>query len=90
MIRILLALVIAALEPLATARAQGDQAAYCRQLSDLYRRYVQNSPGRRADIEALNALENCSKGNTREGVPVLEKKLRESRITLPAGGEFKP
>ncbi len=87
--RILLALAALASVPLATARAQGDQA-YCNQLTDLYRRYVQNSPGRAFDVEATVALENCRKGNAAASIPVLERKLRENRITPPGGGEFKP
>jgi hypothetical protein len=68
--------------------AQGDDKTYCRQLVDLYRRYVQNAPGRRSDVEATLALEACRKGDP-EGIPVLEKKLRENHIAVP-GGEFKP
>jgi hypothetical protein len=79
-----------ALLPLATAaHAQADDKAYCTQLVDLYRRYVQNSPGRGFDVEASRALDDCRKGNP-EGIPVLEKKLRENKITPPGGGEFKP
>ena len=65
-----------------------DDKAYCRQLVDLYRRYVQSAPGRRYDVEATLALEACRKGDP-EGIPVLEKKLRENNIAVP-GGEFKP
>lgn len=70
--------------------AQSDEQAYCAQLSDLYRRYVQNAPGRRGDVEAAVALEDCSKGKTAAAIPVLEKKLRAANITPPGGGEFKP
>jgi hypothetical protein len=74
----------------ATVRAQ-DDLAYCKQLVDLYRRYVQNSPGRQFDVEATKALEDCGKGvNMRDAISVLEKKLRASQITPPRGGEFKP
>jgi hypothetical protein len=84
------ALMTVALVPLATAaHAQADDKAYCAQLVDLYRRYVQNSPGRGFDVEASRALDDCRKGNP-EGIPVLEKKLRENKITPPGGGEFKP
>jgi len=88
--RLPLMLVTVVLVPLATAaHAQGGDKAYCAQLVDLYRRYVQNSPGRGFDVEASRALDDCRKGNP-EGIPVLEKKLRENRITPPGGGEFKP
>lgn len=72
-----------------SALSQSDQdKAYCRQLVELYRRHVQSAPGRRYDVEATLALEACRKGDP-EGIPVLEKKLRENRIAVP-GGEFKP
>jgi hypothetical protein len=63
--------------------AQGNDAAYCAQLSVLYRRYVQNSPGRQYDAEAAVAQDDCQKGNTAAGIPILEKKLLESGFTLP-------
>jgi hypothetical protein len=68
--------------------AQADDKAYCAELSSLYRRYVQNSPGRQFDVEASVALDDCRKGNTEAAIPVLEKKLRESGFSLPK--EFKP
>lgn len=72
------------------AQAQSDDKAYCAQLSDLYRRYVQNATGRRVDVEALVALDDCSRGKTASAIPVLEKRLRDAKITPPGGGEFKP
>jgi hypothetical protein len=88
--RLPLLLITVVLVPLATAaHAQGDTKTYCTQLVDLYRRYVQNSPGRGFDVEASLALDQCRKGDP-EGIPVLEKKLRENKITPPGGGEFKP
>jgi hypothetical protein len=88
--RLLLLQPIVVLALLANAQAQDDRA-YCAQLVDLYRRYVQNSPGRGFDVDAAIALEDCRKGtNTARAIPVLEKKLRDSHITLPGGGEFKP
>src|ERR1043165_5300179 len=68
--------------------ARADDRAYCTQLSSLYRRYVQNSPGRQFDVDASVALDNCQKGNTAAAIPVLEKKLRESGFSLPK--EFAP
>jgi hypothetical protein len=72
----------------AAAGAQGGDKAYCAQLSDLYRRYIQNAPGHRFDVDASLALENCQKGNTAAAIPVLEKRLREGGFSLPE--EFKP
>jgi hypothetical protein len=74
--------------PTATDAAQGDDKAYCAQLAAMYRRYVQNGPGKRFDVEASVALDDCGKGNTATAIPVLEKKLRESGFSLPE--EFKP
>jgi hypothetical protein len=87
--RILLAVLALILAlPTATDAAQGDDKAYCAQLSAMYRRYVQNGPGKRFDVEASVALDDCGMGNTATAIPVLEKKLRESGFSLPE--EFKP
>jgi hypothetical protein len=85
--RILLVASVLASAPL--AQAQSDDKAYCAQLSELYRRYVQNATGRRVDVEALTALDDCSRGKAATAIPVLEKRLRDAKITVP-GGEFKP
>jgi hypothetical protein len=82
-------LIFAALVSAPLAWAQSDDKAYCAQLSELYRRYVQNATGRRVDVEALQALDDCSRGKTATAIPVLEKRLRDAKITVP-GGEFKP
>jgi hypothetical protein len=74
--------------PTATDAAQGDDKAYCAQLAAMYRRYVQNGPGKRFDVEASVALDDCGKGNTATAIPVLERKLCESGFSLPE--EFKP
>jgi hypothetical protein len=74
--------------PTATDAAQGDDKAYCAQLAAMYRRYVQNGPGKRFDVEASVALDDCGKGKAATAIPVLEKKLRESGFSLPE--EFKP
>jgi hypothetical protein len=71
-----------------TLVAPDDTTAYCRQLADLYRRFVLPPAGWGADLEATYALEACRKGNP-EGIPVLEKRLRANRISIPAK-EFKP
>ena len=71
-----------------TSFAPDDATAYCRQLADLYRRFVLPPAGWGADLEATFALEACRKGNP-EGIPVLEKKLRDNRVSIP-GKEFKP
>jgi hypothetical protein len=84
-----LAILLGVSEPVAAQNfAVDDTTAYCRQLSDLYRRFVLPPAGWGADLDATYALEACRKGNP-EGIPVLEKKLRENRGSLP-GREFKP
>jgi hypothetical protein len=83
-------LVLAGLASVPLAQAQSDEQAYCTQLSQLYRRYVQNATGRRIDVEALQALDDCSRGKAASAIPVLEKRLRDAKITPPGGGEFKP
>jgi hypothetical protein len=83
-------LVLAALASAPLAQAQSDDDTYCTQLSQLYRRYVQNATGRRIDVEALQALDDCSRGKAASAIPVLEKRLRDAKITPPGGGEFKP
>lgn len=85
---IALMLVILIALPLPAARAQDDQA-YCRQLSELYRRYVQPQLGRKVDVEALLALDQCASKPT-AAIPVLEKKLKGAQVALPGGGEFRP
>lgn len=86
---LLLPIVGLALASPLTAHGQvKDDKAYCAELSSMYRRYVQNSPGRRFDVEAGYALDNCQKGNTAAAIPVLEKKLEASGFSLPK--EFKP
>jgi hypothetical protein len=81
--RILLSLSVLVLALPGTADAQADDATYCAALSTLYRRYVQNSPGRQYDAEAAIAQEDCRRGNSAAAIPILEKKLRESGFTLP-------
>lgn len=62
----------------------GDMA-YCADLSDLYRRYLGQSTARNKipDVTASAAMNECEKGNTAAGIPVLEEKLINSRFTLP-------
>jgi hypothetical protein len=69
----------------AQATAQNSDAAYCAELSALYRRYLGNTgEGRQfPDVTASVAMDECQKGNTAAGIPVLEKKLRGGRFTLP-------
>ncbi len=62
-----------------------DDASYCAQLSDLYRRYLQNNGdgSKFPDVTASVAMDQCARGNYAAGIPPLEKKLRDARFTLP-------
>jgi hypothetical protein len=69
------------------ASAQSSDAAYCDQLAALAYRYVGSSGGdgrNYPDLNTLGAISDCRKGNYARGIPYLEKKLRDSHITLPA------
>jgi hypothetical protein len=69
------------------ALAQSSDAAYCSQLSALAYKWVGGSGGdgrSYPDLNTLGAIEDCRKGNTAKGIPYLERRLRESHITLPA------
>jgi hypothetical protein len=59
--------------------AFADDASYCKALGDLYRKTnMQNM-----DAAAPEAINQCNKGNTAAGIPVLEKLLKDSKVTLP-------
>lgn len=62
------------------AAAPTNDMAYCAALSASYRRNVSNS---NADAIAGDAMAKCQAGNTAVGIPVLEKVLRDARVTLP-------
>ena len=57
--------------------------AYCDKLSQLYRTYEQNSPGRQFDATSAAALEDCRRGNPAAGIPRLESILLRDGFTLP-------
>jgi hypothetical protein len=68
--------------------AKGDDAAYCTELSALYRRYLVNAgEGRNVpEVTASVAMDDCARGNTAAGIPVLERKLRDGRFNPPPRG----
>jgi hypothetical protein len=86
-----LAAVAFVLLPLGAALAQESQAdlRYCTALSQLYGRYVgstefgPNSMLPR-DVEARYALYQCERGDAHAAIPVLENRLRNARVGLPA------
>ncbi|HTG18447.1 MAG TPA: hypothetical protein VK681_00295 [Reyranella sp.] len=68
------------------AIAQSDDAAYCAQLGALALRYTGSAGGQgglRPDFTTAGAIDDCKKGNTAAGIPVLEKTLRNNGFTLP-------
>jgi hypothetical protein len=85
MIRTLALAGLACLFALPAAPAQADDAAYCAELSGIYRRYLgKTSEGRPfPDVTISVAMDDCASGNTAAGIPVLEKRLRDARFSLP-------
>ena len=68
------------------ADAQLKDAAYCFALGRLALRYTGHAGGNGGlapDYTTLDAIDDCSKGNTARGIPILEQKLRCSGFTLP-------
>jgi hypothetical protein len=67
-------------------------AAYCNTLTQLYGEYVGTiganlggtfTGGEGADIDARVAIAQCQEGNTAAGIPVLQRKLRDAKVTVP-------
>jgi len=77
------------LSPVVVSAQTGD-AAYCRALGDKYQTYVSNMQSGRSPMpespDVGIAIDQCSKGNTAAGIPVLEQKLRNARVDLPPRG----
>jgi hypothetical protein len=69
-----------------SAGAQSNDAAYCDKLAALAYKYVgsQGGDGRSSpDLNTIGAIADCRNGNYARGIPYLEKRLRDSHITLP-------
>jgi len=64
-------------------------AAYCDELIYLYERYIGSSqfgprkPVPNPDVEARWAMSRCEAGDPAAGIPVLERKLVDGRMSLP-------
>jgi hypothetical protein len=80
----------AAVPPPGMTAAQG--AAYCSKLAQTYGEYVgsfggylggDSRGGEAADLDARVAIANCQDGNYASGIPVLQQKLRDARVTVP-------
>jgi hypothetical protein len=85
------ALLLALLLPAAALAQSPSDVAYCRRLADLYYRYIGQpdygsirgiGPG---SLDSEVAAAQCRQGNT-EGIPVLERVLRNNGFTLPPRG----
>ncbi len=85
MSRILAVLAVAVLAS-TPALAQSDDAAYCAALSALASKYLVGATSEGEGFPSLDtatAIDQCRKGDTAAGIPILEKKLRASGFTLP-------
>ena len=90
--RLLAVALLVASVPVA-ASAQADDAAYCAALSDMANRYLVSNTGNgygQPDLEVREATVACSSGQYTRGIPVLERKLRAGRFTLPARSSSSP
>jgi hypothetical protein len=76
--------------PPGMSAAQG--AAYCSKLAQMYGEYVgsyggylggDSRGGEAADLDARVAIANCQDGNYASGIPVLQEKLRDAKVTVP-------
>jgi len=59
--------------------AQSADAKYCQALAAAYR----TSNSQNADAAVPEAINQCNQGNTAAGIPVLEKALKDAKVTLP-------
>ncbi len=73
------------------ANAQGALSvdlAYCAKMSVLYARYVATdefSPiFRKPEVEGRVALAKCQAGDAATAIPILERKLTDAKVELPA------
>ena len=77
------------LSPIVVSAQTGD-TAYCKALGDKYQTYVSNMQSGRSPMpespDVRIAIDQCSKGNTAAGIPVLEQKLRNAKVDLPPRG----
>jgi hypothetical protein len=81
---------LAAVPPPGMTAAQA--GAYCSKLARTYAEYVGTvggylggvtTGGEAADLDTRVAIANCQDGNYAAGIPVLQQKLRDARVTVP-------
>ena len=68
------------------AAAQETDVAYCNRIGALASRYIGSAGGEgrmSPDLNVLGAIQDCNKGRADKAIPYLEKRLRDSRITVP-------
>ena len=69
------------------AFAQKGDADYCAELTVLANKFVGGGGGDGRsfpDLFTQEAIGDCQKGNYAKGIPVLEQRLRSSRVSLPS------
>jgi len=78
---------LAAALAVVSAAARADDVSYCKALGDKYMTYVSNMQAGRSPMpespDIRIAIDQCNKGNTAAGIPVLEKALKDNKATLP-------
>lgn len=92
--RLVAACIVAAVAAPTAALAQSAQSelAYCQVLASTYVHYIgrsETSPYddvRRGSLDGQVAASQCVPGRTAEAIPVLERKLRNGKVTLPPRG----
>lgn len=73
----------------AAAQAPADDLARCEQLYVQYERYSNTGGESRqgsssfSALEVRSALEDCRRGNTKQGIAILERKLRNLGFRIP-------
>ncbi len=78
---VMLGCVMAAFAAVSLAQvAQADDKSYCKALADKYRAARSSN---QAEANVVEAIAACDKGNTATGIPVLEAKLKDMKVTLP-------
>jgi primosomal replication protein N len=84
-------MLLAVLGPAAAFAQSPADVAYCNRLADVYERYIgrnEFSTGRsfgRSSLEGDVASNQCRQGNP-EGIPTLERVLRNNGFSLPPRG----
>lgn len=67
------------------AQTRSSDLTYCETLYATYDRYIAPRGESRSTsgVDAIAAIDQCRRGDTAAGIPVLEKKLRDGLFSLP-------